>query len=225
MYRYPLTFVFSAMTVSPRIQVRDASGTPVCTVAKKLLSSKDDIEATAGAKPLFKIISQESRITDIPSNWNITAPDGHVLGIVDDDFLTALDGLKFPGSPALSAFTSIEISRSLGLHAAKMYWIKDAAGQKLGFIAPDGRSLAMETLPLYPITSKLPFASRLITPLYAVQLGGKLLMRLKKERTLFTDTYTLESADTFTEQQEQLLIPAVALTILYERQRLKDLYS
>ena len=225
MYKYPLKFSFSAFAVSPKIQVRDANGNLIFTVSKKLISSKDEIDAIAGARPLFKVMSQENRITDIPSNWDITTPDGQTLGVVDDDFITALDGMKFSDNAALSDFIGMQAHRALNLRAVKMYWLKDPAGKQLGFIAPDHRSLSIEQIPLYQITRQLPFAFRFITPVYVVQLGGKAVMKLKKERTFFIDTYTLHASDSFSEQEERLLIPGIVLTIIYERQRLKDLYS
>ena len=69
------------------------------------------------------------------------------------------------------------------------------------------------------------FASRLITPFYVVQLGGKLVMKLKKERIFLVDTYTLQAVEPFTDADEKLLLPSVALTIVYERQRLKTCTS
>ena len=206
------------------IQVTDAAGRPVFTAAKKLMSSKDEISVnTSGGT--FKVISQENRITDIPSNWDIITPDGQTIGVIDDDFVTALDGVKFADNPALSDFLAGSVHRRLGMRAAPMYWIKDPSGIQLGFIAPDQKSLAIEQIPLYQFTRQLPFASRLITPFYVVQLGGKLVMKLKKEHTFLVDTYTLQAVEPFTDADEKLLLPSVALTIVYERQRLKDMYE
>lgn len=224
MFQYPLTFSFSAFAVSPTIQVTDAAGRVVFTAAKKLMSAKDEISLNVSGG-VFKVISQENRITDIPSNWDILTPDGQVIGVIDDDFVTALDGMKFADNPALSDFLAGSAHRSLGLRAAPMYWIKNPAGDQVGFIAPDPRSLAIEQIPLSQFTRQLPFASRLVTPFYVVQLNGKLVMKLKKERTFFVDKYTLQAVEPFTEADEKLLLPSVALTIVYERQRLKDLYE
>jgi uncharacterized protein YxjI len=225
MFQYPLTLSFSAFAVSPRIEVKDASGRPVLSASKKLLSSKDEIDILAGSQPAFKVMSQENRITDIPSNWDVTGADGKIIGVVDDDFMTALDGMKVTQNTALNDFLQMQAHRALGLRSVKMYWLKDTAGKQIGFVAPDQRSLAIEQLPLYQITRQLPFSTRLITPQYAIQLGGKLVMNLKKERTLFIDRYTLRAVDQISEADERFLIPSVLLTIVYERQRLKDLYS
>ena len=53
MYNYPLTFTFPAFTVSPKITAKDASGNVILTAAKKLISSKDEIDVTGGGQPLF----------------------------------------------------------------------------------------------------------------------------------------------------------------------------
>jgi len=225
MYQYPLKFSFSAFAVSPKIEVKDAAGRVLFSASKKLLSSKDEIEATSGGKPFFKVISQENRITDIPSNWDVMTPDGQTIGVVDDDFVTALDGMKFADNAGLNDFISMQTHRALHLRSMKMYWLKDTSGKQLGFIAPEQKSLMIEQLPLYQVVQQLPFAFRFITPLYVVQMGGKIVMSLKKERTFFVDTYTLRSNNNFSDQEEKLLVPSIALTIVYERQRLKDLYQ
>jgi len=225
MYSYPLIFSFSPFAVSPKIEVRDSSSRVVFTAAKKLLSSKDEIELVSNSQPLFKIMSQENRITDIPSNWDITAPDGNILGVVDDDYMTAQDGMKFGNNQPLNDFLQMQAHRALGLRSVKMYWLKNNSGKQVGFIAPDLRSLAIEQLPLYQLTRKLTFSNRFITPNYAVQLDGKLVMKLRKMRTFLVDKYVLEASDSFSNENEKLLLPSVVLTIVYERQRLKDLYE
>ncbi len=225
MYPYPLTLSFSAFSVTPKIDIRDSSGLVVMTASKKLLSSKDEIDLVSGNQPLAKIMSQENRITDIPSNWDISDPDGILLGVVDDDYMTALDGVKFGNNQPLNDFLQMQTHRALGLRSVKMYWLKNKSGKQIGFIAPDQRSLAIEQLPLYQITRKLPFANRFITPNYAIQLEGKLVMKLRKLRTFLVDKYVLETSDTFSDQDEKFLLPSVVLTVVYERQRLKDLYE
>ena len=225
MYNYPLTFSFPAFTVSPQITAKDASGNVILTAAKKLISSKDEINVTAGGRPLYKIMSQENRITDIPSNWDVLAPDGRSLGVVDDDFLSVLDNMKVSDNRAVNIMAGMAIDRTFNLKAAKMYWIKDTAGKKLGLIAPDKNSLMAAQLPLYQIVRQLPIFFRFITPRYSIRLGDETVMVMEKKRTFFTDTYVLETRAPFSAQDEPLLINSVLLALVYERQRLKDLYS
>lgn len=225
MYNYPLTFSFPAFTVSPQITAKDASGNVVLTAAKKLISSKDEINVTAGGQAIYKIQSQENRITDIPSNWDVLTPDGKTLGVVDDDFLTVLDGVKFSDNRAVNIMADMAIDRTFNIKAAKMYWIKDTAGKKLGLIAPDKNSLMAAQLPLYQIVRQLPIFFRFITPHYTIRLGEQTVMVMEKKRTFFTDTYVLETRGQFSAQDEPLLINSVLLALVYERQRLKDLYS
>ena len=225
MLQYPLTFSFSALTITPRIHVRDAGGRLLFTAAKKLISSREEIEVTSGGQMLYKVISQESRITDIPSNWDVMTADGQVLGVVDDDFISALDNMKFAGNSVLDSMLQMQAQRSMKLRSAKMYWLKDKTGKELGFITPDSNSLLIEQIPMYPILRQLPFAYRLITPRYFMQLGEKTVMTLQKQRTLLIDTYILAKSGNFSEADEKLLIPSVILAIAYERQQLKDLYT
>jgi uncharacterized protein YxjI len=225
MHQYPLTFSFSALAITPNIQVRDAGGRVLFNAVKKLISSKEEIEISSGGKLLYKVISQESRITDIPSNWDVMTGDGQVLGVVDDDFISALDTMKFSGNSMLDGMLQMQAHRSLKLRSAKMYWLKDTSGKQLGFITPDSASLAIEQIPLYSIINKFPLAYRLITPKYYVQFGDKTVMTLQKQRTFLVDTYTLNATEKFSDTDEKMLVPSVALAIVYERQQLKDLYT
>ena len=225
MYQYPLTFTFPAFAVSPKITVTDARGAAILTASKKLLSSKDEIHVTANGQPAYTIISQENRITDIPSNWDISA-GGATLAVVKDDFLSAVDTSQFiPNRPG-SMMADMEISRALNLRAAKMYWINDTAGKHIGLVAPDQKSLVAMQLPLGQFIRQMPaLFFRFITPSYYVRLNDETKMFMQKKRTFFLDTYTLEVRANFTDADEAVLVNSVLLALVYERQRLKDLYS
>ncbi|MDD2921210.1 MAG: hypothetical protein PHQ36_02895 [Anaerolineales bacterium] len=226
MYQYPLTFTFPAFSVSPQITVKDAGGAVVLTAAKKLISSKEEINVTLNGKPVYSITSQESRITDIPSNWDVKTADGFTLGVVDDDFLSAVDTSKFISNSTGAALANTEISRALNLRAVKMYWINDTKGKHLGFIAPDQKSLVAMQLPFGRFIRQLPaLFFRFITPSYYVRLGEETMMFMQKKRTFMLDTYTLEKRGNFTDADEPLLVNSVLLALVYERQNLKDMYS
>ncbi len=226
MYRYPLTFTFPAFSVSPQITVRDAGGEVVLSASKKLISSKEEINVTAGGKPLYQIISQENRITDIPSNWDIKTADGSTLGVVDDDFLSAIDTSRFIPNSSVSMLADMNIQSALNLRSAKMYWINDATGKHLGFVAPDQKSLIAMQLPFGNFIRQLPaLFFRFITPSYHVRLGEETMLFMQKKRTFMLDTYVLEKRGNFSDANEPLLINSVLLALVYERQVLKDMYS
>lgn len=226
MYQYPLTFTFPAFSVSPQITVKDAHGAPVLTASKKLISSKEEINVAANGKPAYTIISQENRITDIPSNWDIKNADGAVLAVIDDDFLSAIDTSRFIPNSAGSMLADIGVRRALNLRSIPMYWINDATGKHMGFVAPDQNSLMAMQLPFDQFIRKMPaLFFRFITPTYYARLGEETMMVIKKQRTFFLDSYTLEARGKFTDADEPVLINSVLLTLVYERQRLKDLYS
>jgi len=225
MYQYPLTFTFPLFSLTPQFQATDAKGKALFSASKKLISSKDEINITVGGKIYFKVMSQENRITDIPSNWDVMNVEGKVLGVVDDDYVSAIDTSQFIKNPAMSMITDMQISRSLNLRALKMYWIKDVSGNKVGLIAPDKTSLYMEQMPLYDIVRKLPFFFRFITPQYHIRLGDETVMFLAKKRSPLQDVYTLEVRGKFENKDEPLLINSVVLAVLYERERLKELYT
>jgi len=226
MYQYPLTLSFPAFSVSPQITVKDAQGAVILSAAKKLLSSKEEIHVTRNGQPAYLIISQENRITDLPSNWDIKDAAGNTLAVVDDDFLSAVDTSKFISSSVGSSLANMAVTRSLNMSAAKMYWINDVSGKHIGLVAPDQKSLVAMQLPLGEIIRKLPaLFFRFITPKYYVRLGEETKLLMQKQRTIFLDTYVLEAQGKFTDAEETILINSVLLTLVYERQRLKDLYS
>jgi hypothetical protein len=226
MYNYPLTFTFPAFSISPQITVKDAKGAVILSAAKKLISSKEEVNVTAGGIPVYKIISQENRITDIPSNWDIQSADGSTLAVVDDDFLSAIDTSKFMPSTGMSTVADIELSRALNLRSVKMYWINNTAGKHIGLVAPDQKSLVAMQLPLGQFIRQLPaLFFRFITPSYYIRLHDETIMFLQKKRTFLLDTYVLERRGTFTEAEEPILLNSAILALVYERQRLKDLYS
>ncbi len=228
MYKYPLTFTFPAFSLSPQITVKDASGAVILLAGKKLISSKEEINVNANSnQPVYKIISQENRITDIPSHWDIITVDGQkTLGVVDDDFLSALDATKFVGNTIGGNMLNREAHRALNLRAVKMYWLNSTDGKHLGFVAPEKKSLIAMQLPFARYIRKLPgLFFRLLTPAYYAQLGEEVKLYIQKKRTLFLDTYVAEVRGNFTEADESLLINGILLTLVYERQALKDVYT
>lgn len=225
MHQYPLTITFPLFSVSPQVTVTDASGNRLFTAVKKLISTKDEINITSDGAPVYQVISQENRITDIPSNWDIKTADGQTIGVVDDDYISALDHVTFSDNTLANRYASRQLGSLLNIRNVKMYWVKDTNGNRLGFIAPEVTSLAAANLPLREVVRKLPIFFRLITPQYDVVLNGQRVLTMKKQRTILQDTYTLESHAPFTESEERMFIPSILLAVLYERQQLKDMYS
>ncbi|MBI3152194.1 MAG: hypothetical protein HYZ21_08680 [Chloroflexi bacterium] len=159
MYQYPLTFTFPAFSVSPQITVKDARGAAILSAAKKLLSSKEEINVTRNNQPAYSIVSRENRITDIPSNWDIKDAGGTTLAVIDDDFLSAIDTSKFIPTSAGSALADMEIHRALNLRSIPMYWINDTAGKHIGLVAPDKNSLMAMQLPCSSSSANCPRCS------------------------------------------------------------------
>lgn len=224
MYAYPLRLNFASVAATPKINVTDANGETIMTATKTLLSSKEEIKVTTNGQPLYTIVSQESRITDIPSNWDVFAANGLKLGIVDDDYYTE-DAANYVKNRAVAVGLNMLKDHYVNERALKMYWLKNVAGAQIGLIAPDKKSFSLQQLPLADFTRKIPFFFRFITPSYYVTLGERKVMFLQKQRTFMVDTYKLESNGQFTAEEEQLLMPSILLTVLYERQQLKSLYE
>lgn len=224
MYAYPLHLHFASISATPKINVTDANGRVVMTATKTLLSNKEEIKVTANGQLFYTILSQESRITDIPSNWDVIAANGQKLGVVDDDFYTE-DAANYVKNRTVATGLNMLKDHFVNERALKMYWLKNSAGVQIGLIAPDKKSFSLQQLPLADFTRKIPFFFRFITPSYYITLGDRKVMFLQKQRTLMTDSYKLESNGQFTAEEERLLIPSVLLTVLYERQQLKALYE
>lgn len=222
--QYPLKFTFAFMSATPKITVADASGQVVFTASKTLLSQKDEIKLLSNGQLLYQIVSQESRITDIPSNWDVMTGSGQAIGVVDDDFLS-VDAADYVRNGAAATGLNILKNQFLNEQALKMYWLKNPAGQKVGWIAPDKRSLSLQQLPLADMTRKIPFFFRFITPHYVIRLGEQTVFSLKKERTMLQDSYCLEALVPLTSQQEHFLLPSIVLALFYERTQLKQLFS
>lgn len=225
MFQYPLSMSFSVLAMTPNIEVKDAKGQMLFRATKKLISSKEEIEVTSGGKLFYKVISQENRITDIPSNWDIMRASGEVMAVIKDDYLSALDGVKFVGNSPLNDILQMEAHRATHLRSAKMYWLTDTNGNHIGSIAPDTRSLLLQQLPLDQLIRKTPFAHRLIAPRYFIQLGDKTVMTMQKKVTLLTDIYNVQVTEQLSETEERMLICSAILAIIYERAQLKFLYE
>lgn len=224
MQNYPLTLTFALMSATPKLTVTDAAGKTVLIASKTWLSQKDEIKIYLNGQPLYQVTSQESRITDIPSNWDVTNGNGQKIGMVDDDFLS-IDTSAFVPNGAAAVGLNILKNQLLNEQALKMYWLKDPDGRQIGLIAPDKKSLSLQQLPLADITRKIPFFFRFITPHYFIRLGEQTVMTLQKERTLWQDTYKLEAKIQLTGDEEKLLLPSIVLTLFYERAQLKQLFG
>lgn len=224
MFKYPIKISFSAFAITPTIQLYDASGTPIISAKKQLISSKERIDINTGGGA-YQVVSQENSITEIPSNWDVISPKGQTLVTIDDDFVSALDGMNVSGNPILDGLLQTQAHRAMNLGYAKMYWLKDAQENQVGFIMPDPSSLMVSQMPFYDLVKNLPFGWRLITPSYYIQLGEKTVMSLKKERTLLVDTYTLSKTGDFSNAEEAFLICSAITAIVYERAELKRLKS
>ena len=226
MTQYPLTLKFAMFTAAPKVTVTDAAGKDLFTAAKSLLSQKEEFTFTAEGKTLYQVISQESRISEIPSNWDVLNGAGEHLATISDDF-TGLDLAAEVGVTNGMAGMAINTLKNfaVGEQSLKMFGVKSVTGQFLGQIAPDKASVSLQQLPLGELTAKIPLAYRLITPRYDIRWGNKIVMSMQKQRTLVADKYVLEAKHKLSAADESALLPSIVLAVFYERQQLKQLYS
>ena len=56
-------------------------------------------------------------------------------------------------------------------------------------------------------------------PSYLTELGGRTVLRLKKEKSVFESKFTIQKLDDFSEEQEELLLASLIMMVLLERDR------
>jgi hypothetical protein len=151
--------------------------------------------------------------------------NGEVMAVVKDDYLSALDGVQFVGNSPLNDMLQMGTHRAARMNSAKMYWLTDTDGNRIGSIAPDTKSLLFQQLPFDQIIRKTPFAYRLIAPRYFIQFGDKTVMTMQKKVTLLTDIYNVQAIEQLSETEERILICSALLAIIYERAQLKFIYE
>lgn len=98
----------------------------------------------------------------------------------------------------------------------------------LGWIVPSRGTAWFDFLPYSTRIQLLniPFAARFYAPSYEFKLGnlyGPTVLTLKKQRDMLVDKYTLEKSGELTDAQERWVIPALTLTAMFERTRVKQM--
>lgn len=225
---YPLTIKFPYFSFKQKFTVYDQIGNKLFKVSKTIFSTKDEVEIrNANGEIAYKIVSQESKISEIPSNWDVITASGEVLGVIGTDFANLVESNTF-GEGQMASLAADFVESMATTVALKMYIINNTNNNPIGKIVPLRSSMAMQQLPfLQTIISKFPFgmANRFINPEYNITMGENKVMSLKKLRTMFIDKYTLDLKVKMTEKEEQLFLSTSLLVILNERAFLKAMYS
>ena len=73
------------------------------------------------------------------------------------------------------------------------------------------------------LAEAIPFADALgglfFNPAYLVDLRGESVLRIKKERSVFESRFRLDRLGNFSEEEEELLLASLIMSLLLERDR------
>ena len=194
MLNYPLELGFKIVTIGTRVRVTDAAGRQIAYVRKKKFKLKEDVrvyEDEDQQNLLFRI--KADRVVDFGATYAISGPDGRPLGAV-----------KQRGMRSLWKST---------------YEVSDPLGKDIAVIHEENPFVKV----LDSLAEAIPFADALgglfFNPAYLVDLRGESVLRMKKERSVFESRFRLDRLGDFSEEEEELLLASLIMTLLLERDR------
>jgi len=194
MLSYPLDLGFKIVTIGTRIRVTDASGRQVAYARKKKFKLKEDVgvyEDENQSRLRFRM--KADRMLDFSARYAISGPDGHPIGTV------GRQGMRSMWSSS--------------------YALADASGRESGAIREENPWVKvfdglMESVPFGDALGGLFF-----NPAYLVDLGGRNVLRVQKQRSLLESSFRIEKLADFSEEEEELLLAGVIMMVLLERDR------
>ncbi len=194
MLSYPLKLGFKIVTIGTRVRVTDAAGGQIAYVRKKKFKLKEDVrvyEDEDQRNLLFRI--KADRVVDFGASYAISGADGRPLGAV-----------KQRGMRSLWKST---------------YEVSDPLGKGIAVIHEENPVVKV----LDSLAEAIPFADALgglfFNPAYLVDLRGESVLRMKKERSVFEGRFRLDRLGDFSEEEEELLLASLIMTLLLERDR------
>lgn len=194
MLSYPLDLSFKIATIGTRVRVVDAAGRQAAYVRKKKFKLKEDVriyEDEDQRDLLFRI--KADRVVDFGANYAISTPDGRPLGAVKQQGVRSL--------------------------WKSSYSISDDRYEEVGLIHEENPWIKV----LDSLAEAIPFADALgglfFNPAYLVELRGRTVLRMSKERSVFESRFRVEKLDDFSEKDEALLLASLIMTLLLERDR------
>ncbi len=194
MLNYPLELRFKIATIGTRVSVDDATGRLVAYVRKKKFKLKEDIGVYADEnqrKLLFRI--KADRVLDFGASYSVVDSNGKPLGAVRQEGVRSM----WKSSYVLSGSGG----GNVGLIHEENPWIKVADG-------------LMESIP-----SGGALGGLFLNPSYLAELDGRVVLRLKKERSVFEGKFTVERLGDFSKEEEELLLASLIMMVLLERDR------
>src|ERR671910_1180021 len=174
MLTYPLDLSFKIATIGTRVRVTDAASRQVAYLRKKKFRLREDVciyEDEDQRRQLFRL--RADRVVDFGASYAVSGPDGRPLGAV----------------------------RQRGVRSLwkSTYEVSDPSGKVIGVIHEENPYVKV----FDSLAEELPFADALgglfFNPAYLVDLGGEIVLRMKKERSIFESGFRLEKSGDFSE--------------------------
>lgn len=199
---YPVDFRFAVFDVGAKVSVTDARGEQLAFVQQKAFRLKEDVSVFASEAQeelLYRITTEQ--ILDISATYTITDAGGNVVGT-----LTRNGARSFWRA-------SYEIKDTTGAVVARADernpWVKLIDGT-LGEIPFIGPVLGLAT-------------GYFLNPTYDLEVPGGERGSIVKHRSLLEGRFSLqpagETTGRWTDHQEKVLLPAVTMIVLLERDR------
>jgi hypothetical protein len=194
MLNYPLELSFKIATIGTRVRVVDAAGRQIAYLRKKKFRLKEDVrvyEDENQMRELFRI--RADRVVDFGASYAVSGSDGRPLGAV----------------------------RQRGVRSIwkSSYEVSNPNGKTIGVIHEENPFVKV----LDSLAEAIPFADALgglfFNPAYLVDLGGEIVLRMKKERSIFESRFRLDKLGDFSEEEEDLLLASLMMVFLLERDR------
>ena len=194
MLTYPLELGFKIATIGTRVRVVDAAGRQVAYVRKKKFRLREEVtvyEDESQRSLLFRI--KADRVWDFGASYYVSGPDGRPVGAVRQH------GMKSLWKSSYAVFD--DRGDEVGLIHEEKPWVKVLDG--LAESLPGGDALG----------------GLFFNPAYLVELRGRTVQRMSKERSLFESKFKIEKLDDFSEEDEDAVLASLIMMVLLERDR------
>jgi uncharacterized protein YxjI len=194
MLSYPLDLSFKIVTIGTRIRIKDATGRQVAYVRKKKFKLKEDVRVYEDEEQSRLLLRMKAdRMIDFSARYAVSDPDGHPIGAVGRRGMNSL----WRGAYVLDNAFDMDA----GSIREDNPWTKVFDGM-------------MESLPLGDALGGLFF-----NPAYVAELGGRDVLRIKKQPSVLESSFRIEKLADFSEDEEDLLLAGIVMMVLLERDR------